>query len=310
MVQTGRGPAPLTAPLLAIDIGATRLKVARIRADGAIEGRAEAPTRADEGAQAVLARLRELAGPLFASTVPAAVGVASAGQVDPATGRVLEATPNLPGFTGLDLRAAIGAWFAPAPPIAVDNDVNAAAWAELATVPDLDPLLVVALGTGVGGAYAVSGTVVSGAHHFAGEVGHLIAYPGGRRCNCGQSGCWEQYVSGPGLTATAREIRPETTTAADVFTAADQGAPWAQAVLDRFAYDLALGLTTLTNILDPDAIILTGGLADTAASWQARLDRHLHRLARKRCPYQRSRFGGDGSLRGAAAMARRIARAQ
>jgi glucokinase len=291
-------------PLLAIDIGASRLKAARIGPEGTIEARAEAATLAHEGASLVLARLRDLVLPLVPS--PAAVGVATAGQVDPQSGCVVDATPNLPGFRGLDLRQAIATWFDPPPPLAIDNDVNAAAWAEVAAAPDADPLLVVALGTGVGGAFAIGGQVISGAHHFAGEVGHLIAYPAGRPCNCGQVGCWEQYVSGSGLVTTARERHPHVSSAGDVFAAAQAGAPWASAVIDRFAYDLALGLASLTNILDPAAVILTGGLAETARHWQWALDRHLRRLARKACPVQISRFGGDGPLWGAAEMARTL----
>lgn len=311
MVGHGRRTAEVTAPLLALDIGGTRLKAVRLDSDGTFAARVEGPTLAHEGALAVLARLGALVRPLFAPDCPpAAIGVASAGQVDPGTGRVVDATPNLPGFSGLDLGPAIRGWFHPTPWVAVENDVNAAAWAELAATPDLDPLLVLALGTGVGGAYAVRGQVVSGAHHFAGEVGHLLAYPGGRACNCGQAGCWEQYVSGPGLTATARAFRPETATAAEVFQAHRRGEAWAEAALDRFAHDLALGLTTLTNIFDPAAVILTGGLAETAPHWQAGLDRYLRRLCRKPCPCRVSRFGGDAPLLGAAALARRALTAQ
>jgi glucokinase len=141
--------------------------------------------------------------------------------------------------------------------------------------------------------------LVQGAHNFAGELGHMVLHPAGRACNCGQAGCVEQYLSGPGLLATARQYHPDVATPEEVVAAATIGAPWALRSLDRFSQDLALVLTSLVNLLDPDLFVLAGGLATTHPYWDEPLASHLAKIARKSVPLAYSQFGDDAPLVGA-----------
>ena len=290
----------VNGPILAIDIGGTHLRAAIFSPHMQI--RRHAPTLAQEGADAVMSRLRQLVDEALENAGEPIVGVAvaSAGQVDPQTGVVVDATDNLPGFRGLDLYSRIGQWFAPAPPpILIENDVNAALAAEATVYPDLSSIIVLALGTGVGGGLMIERRIIHGRHYFAGELGHMVLHPYGRPCNCGQHGCLEQYVSGPGLLLTTREHYPAAQTTHELFEALGQGKTWASDALDRFSEDLALALTSLVNLVDPDLIILAGGLATTHAHWEDRLARSAAQLSRKPIPLAYARFGDDSPLIGA-----------
>lgn len=203
----------------------------------------------------------------------ASVGVGAAGLVD--HDGVLRFGPNLPGVVDLDLVAAItpivGA------PVRVDNDATCAALAEhrLGAARDAHTALMVALGTGIGGGVVMDGRIRRGAHHMAGEFGHLVVDPGGPLCGCGNRGCWEQYASGSGLghlgrTAAAAGDAPSLLERAAgdldaigshvVAEAAAAGDPAGVRVLDEFARWVAIGLAGLVNAIDPDVVVIGGGL--------------------------------------------------
>jgi glucokinase len=161
----------------------------------------------------------------------------------------------------------------------VDNDGNCAAWGEVqaGAARGLQNVTFVGLGTGVAGGLVVDGRLIRGGHGFAGEPGHMTVVPHGLRCACGRLGCWEAYASGtglarlasiaasegraPGLLARAggdpAKIRGEEVTAALV-----AGNPEAEALVDEFAQWVAIGISNLVNVLDPEMVVLGGTMVE------------------------------------------------
>jgi glucokinase len=256
-----------------VDIGGTKLLAARVDADGTIAGSplyAPAPRTPGELVTAVLAAAKELSG----DGGPSAIGVGVPGLVD-AAGRLVFA-PNLAGANG----AAVGEGLqkgAPGATIWVGNDATAAGWAEFraGAGAGYSDMLMVTLGTGIGGGVVVGGRLVEGAHRFAGEFGHMVVDPNGPHCPCGKRGCWERYASGAGLGVLARELAmagraaelaaraggdPEDVMGEHVTAAAADGDPAAIEIMSRFGWWVALGLANLANLFDPEVIVIGGGL--------------------------------------------------
>jgi glucokinase len=187
----------------------------------------------------------------------------------------LHAAPNLSGIELLEVRRLLEERLGHE--VAVDNDATCATlaeWRSGAGVGTSD-LLMVTLGTGIGGGAVLGGRLQHGRNGFAGEYGHMVVNPNGPRCVCGRRGCWERYASGAGLAWLAHqaaaagrarfvvelagglvaEVRGE-----HVQRAARQGDPEALAIVDSFGRWVALGLANLSNALDPELIVVGGGL--------------------------------------------------
>jgi glucokinase len=192
---------------------------------------------------------------------------------------VLQAAPNLDGVAHFDVAGRLRAAFAGAEMrIEVDNDATCATVTEwkLGAGAGVSDLVLVTLGTGIGGGLVVNGELVRGRNGFAGEFGHMVVDPTGPLCPCGRRGCWERYASGSGLAMLAREAAiarrceavvelaggdPQDVRGEHVQFAARAGDRDALAVIDEFARWVALGLSNLTNALDPEMFVLGGGLA-------------------------------------------------
>ena len=204
-----------------------------------------------------------------------AVGVGVAGLVDRAG--VLRVGPNLPGVIGFPYRAELEARLRV--PVAVDNDATAAMWAELrlGAARGATEAVLVTLGTGIGGGHVTGGVLQRGAHGFAGEPGHMVVDPRGPQCVCGRRGCWERFASGSGLGRLARDAAaagragrvvelaggdPEAVRGEHVTQAASEGDRGAIAVLREFGWWVALGIANLVNVLDPEVVVVGGGLAE------------------------------------------------
>lgn len=206
-------------------------------------------------------------------------GVGSAGRIDYRRGQVLFCSGNLPGWTGTvlgpELTRTLGM------PVAVDNDVNAAALGEawIGAGKGTADFVMLTLGTGVGGAIVIGGKLWRGARWGAGEVGHMALYPGGELCNCGGKGCAERYVSAKALTRRANDAlvsgRPFRGIR-DVIGAAEKGPgdrrEAARKGVERWTSDLALFLMNLQMALDPQVIILGGGVVRLGYWWEKLLE--------------------------------------
>ena len=165
-------------------------------------------------------------------------------------------------------------------PVLVENDGNAAAFAEYVRgAGPAEVLMLITLGTGVGGGIVVSGVLAGGSHGLAGEIGHLPVDPAGPACCCGGRGCLELYASGPGLAAQARARagqpegatilslaggRPEQITARQVIAAARGGDAWAAGLLARAGCAVARAVACVMPVLDPDLVVLSGSVAMSA----------------------------------------------
>ncbi len=263
-----------------LDVGGTKLlAVAFDPADPLGPGRSErrlpTPVAADElvaaAVQAIPALLAESGGERLR-----AVGAGVAGLVD-RDGR-LRMGPNLPGIVDAPLRDRLAS--ALGVPVTVDNDATAAAWGEVkvGSARDVRDAVVVTLGTGIGMGLVCGGQLVIGHHGYAGEAGHMVVDPDGPPCPCGRRGCWERYASGSGLGRLGRDAAeagrlgrvvaslggdPDAVRGEHVTAAAIDGDPEALAVVDAFAWWVALGLANLTNVVDPELFVIAGGLVTT-----------------------------------------------
>lgn len=275
-----------------VDIGGTKVLGVAVDADGRVVAEARVPTPHDAtdpdeplrgmvGAEVadavaeVVHQLRPAAGRPEERPPPLGVGVP--GMVD-RRGGILRFSPNLPGAVGADMAHLLGERL-PGTAVHVANDANCAATAEvlLGAARGAGEVLVVTLGTGIGGGVVTGGRVCSGAFGFAGEVGHMVVDPAGPPCPCGGRGCWERYASGGGLARLAREAAyggrlheavalaggdPELVRGEHVTRAAAAGDPGALGVLDELGWWIAVGLANLTAVLDPEIIVIGGGLAE------------------------------------------------
>lgn len=243
------------------------------------EARAATPRGAAPVVAAVVDVVRAVAARVEGPS-PTAVGVGVAGLVD--VDGWLRFGPNLAGLADLDVRGEVSA--ALGRPVLVDNDATTAAWAEVAhgAARGATDAVVVTLGTGIGGGLVMGGRLRRGAHGFAGEPGHVVVDPDGPPCPCGRRGCWERYASGSGLARLARDAAvagradavvalaggdPDAVRGEHVTLAARAGDEGALAVLGELARWIALGVSGLVDVLDPEVVVLGGGLAADADLW-------------------------------------------
>jgi glucokinase len=268
-------PAP--PPVLALDIGGTKLAVGVVTGDGAVHGLVIEPTpRTGDWRPAVnllfdMGRrsLRQAdAGPIRA------VGIACGGPLDAPTGMLLN-PPHLPGWVGVPIGPLAAEAFGV--PFALENDATAAAVAEhrLGAGRGTSTMLYLTVSTGIGGGAIVNGTLHRGAAGNGGEFGHVMVRRGGRLCSCGRHGCVEAYASGTSIAERAREAlaadRNSTlatlpvVTAADVASAASAGDRLAGAVWAETVSLLGSAVTDLVNVFEPDMVVLGGGVTRSGA---------------------------------------------
>ena len=267
-------PPNPAAPTIGLDVGGTKVLGVAIDAAGTILAEHREPTPV--GGEAVLAAMGETARRLRAA-VPGvvALGAGLPGLVDRQGN--LRFAPNLPGV--VDLPAAARLRELTGLPVRADNDATCALWGEhvAGVARGADDVLLVTLGTGIGGGLLLDGRLVRGRNGFAGEPGHMVVDAGGIPCPCGRRGCWERYASGTGLGRMGREaaergagarllelaggdaseVRGEHVTAA-----AAEGDVDAKAVLDHFAGWFAMGLANLVAIADVGTCVIGGGLVE------------------------------------------------
>lgn len=261
-----------------VDMGGTKC-LGIVLVDGAAAAESLLPT--PRGEQALLDTVSTLADSLAAEVGEpvTALGLGVPGLVD--RDGILRFAPNLPGVTGWavrsDLEEALDV------PVRVDNDATCAAWGErqMGAARGLDEVVLVTLGTGIGGGIVAGGRIHRGTNGFAGEVGHMVVDPNGPLCPCGQRGCWERFASGSGLGRLARDAAeageadrvvalaggdPESVRGEHVSAALAEGDAEAGRIMDSFAWWLALGLVNLANIFDPQAFVVGGGLVSAGAA--------------------------------------------
>ena len=288
---------------LGIDIGGTKIACGLVTESGQVLRQSRCPTPLSGGTSILDAALA-LAGDYRAEPI-IAIGAGTGGQVNADTGTIVSATSLLPGWAGTRVKAALEAAFGL--PCCVDNDVNALAVGEhrFGAGQNLATVAYLALGTGVGGALLLNGKLHHGAHWAGAEIGHLLLTLG----EASQRRTLEEFVSGPGLVQTYREISGFTgSVTGEAIAAEARQSPESQAALavTRTGEYLGYGLTSLANILDPDLIVIGGGLAALGESLLEPARRVLAQYALPgpaQCPVVVAALGPDASLIGAASLA-------
>ncbi|MFK0112906.1 ROK family protein [Streptomyces sp. NPDC091217] len=253
--------------VIALDVGGTGMKAALVGPDGELLHQDRRATGRDRGPDAVVAAILEFAAELLVygerhlGEPASAAGVAVPGIVDEPAGIAVYAA-NL-GWRDVPLRALLSDRLGI--PVALGHDVRTGGLAEgrLGAGRGADRFFFVALGTGIAGGFGLDGRVESGAHGFAGEIGHVVVRPQGAPCPCGQRGCLERYASAAAVSeAWAKACGDPDADAADCAQAVTSGDPNAVRVWGEAVAALADGLVTAVTLLDPRVLIIGGGLAE------------------------------------------------
>ena len=251
--------------LVGIDVGGTKmLAVAfdRSRPTELLDQRqVPTPSSSDDVLDALIGLARDIG-------VERHIGIGLAGLVE--DGNVLRAAPNLQCMIDVPVRDRVADALGVS--VCIENDATCALVAEMTfgVARNVDDVVLVTLGTGIGGGIANGGVIRRGVHGFAGEPGHMCLDPRGPICVCGRRGCWERYASGAGLVWLARERGIASDGAGNPMTGealvalAREGDAPARAVWDDFADWLARGLANLADVLDPELFVIGGGLVGVA----------------------------------------------
>ena len=308
---------------IGLDIGGTKISGAVMDASGVILAKGRKDTPAHDPA-AIADEAHKLVRELSVDHRIDAVGVACAAFIDRSRSTVLF-SPNLAWRdeplkdrleSALDL------------PVLLENDANAAAWGEFrfGAAADADDMVMVTVGTGLGGGIVVDGVLMAGAFGVAAELGHMRVVPNGIRCGCGNRGCWEQYASGTALLREARELivsgtpyaarlndlcggDPAALKGPDVTRAAAEGDPAAVELLADLGTWVGEGVASVAAILDPEVVVLGGGVSEAGsllidpavAAFRRQLTGRGHRPVAR---FTLASLGNDAGMIGAADLAR------
>lgn len=306
--------------VLAADFGGTHLRAAVVDEEGNIVYRVDHATPDTGTPQSIIVEVVELLAAAASHTAPApsAVCIATAGLINANEGKVILA-PNIPGFRNLVLTTPVAQRLGI--PAFIENDASAAALGEFrfGAGRGTRHLLHATLGTGIGGGIVVDGKLYRGAQGLAGEIGHIILDPAGPRCNCGSRGCLEAMVSGVAFAGRAKRILEQRKspvlqeisgygepTAEHLYHAAAKGDAICEAEIRHGGHLLGLAIGSLVNVLNPDAVTLSGGLLAMGDMLLAPARDAMYSLAYGPAAgtlLRLSTLGQDAGLLGAAAVA-------
>lgn len=306
-----------------IDVGGTNIKFGLFHPDGKIIYKEQRPTMADKGATPLMHLITNIAERLMMHAsedeleIPW-LGVGTPGAIDFKTGQVLGPTPNIAGWEGMEVgenlrnRLNMSVW--------VDNDVNAMALAELkfGAAVGAKSVVCVTVGTGIGGAVIIDGKVIRGHTHSAGEIGHTTINFDGPPCKCGKKGCVEAYCStGAIITRAKKKLEKDMTPVflellggdiqklnVKVITAAARQDDYvAKEVLEETAEYLAIGLGNMANVLNPQLMVVGGGIVDGSPEFinyvSASIRKQAFPSAVKELKVTKATLGNDAGFIGA-----------
>ena len=265
---------------IGIDVGGTNVKIALVDGEGKIIYSNSVPTYAQMGYEYTVNNIKQAIKDLMKETNTESkdiqgIGFDFPGQVDCKTG-VVKNAPNIPGWVNVPIAQMIEEEFNI--PTRIDNDVRCAALGELnfGAGRGCENFVCITVGTGIGSGLVINGKVVRGAANAAGELGHIkLQMEDGPLCGCGDSGCLEAFASGPSIVAMAQEYLKGGKSAKFrelagdgeitpyiVAKAAEAGDPVAKRIFEKMGYYIGMGLTSVINLLNPEKIIIGGGVAE------------------------------------------------
>lgn len=306
-----------------IDVGGTNIKFGLFSPDGKIIYKEQRPTMAEKGATPLMHLISNIAERLIMHAAEDELevpwlGVGTPGAVEFKSGRVLGQTPHIKDWSGMEIgenlreRLNMNVW--------VDNDVNAMSLAELkfGAAAGHDSAVCITVGTGIGGAVIVDGKLVRGANHSAGEIGHMTINFDGPKCKCGKNGCVETYCSSSAIVGRARKrleknMTPEfkeqlkgdlkNLSIKVISNAAKKDDYVAKEVLEETAGYLAVALGNIANILNPEIIVVGGGIIDGSPEFltmiSSELKKHAFETAVKHLKVTKAALGNDAGFIGA-----------
>lgn len=310
-------PSAQTAPAIGVDIGGTAIKAGLVDRQGKVTLIERVQTEAAGGREAIAAATAKAIESVLRGAqgvTLSGLGIASAGAIDSATGTVFAATDNLPGWADFDLRRFAEERFQL--PVEVNNDAHAAALADLrfGVGSRFGSFVSLTIGTGVGGGIVVDRRLLRGNHGFAGSFGHQTIRFDGRQCNCGRRGCLETYVSASALvleyeSSLHGRLMGDTADTSErafrVSQLASAGDPAALAAYDTLVEYLAEGIVDIFNVIDPEAVVLSGGVVEGHEEFAAKVEQRatslLHFGAKRRPRVLLSTAGHYTGVQGAAA---------
>jgi glucokinase len=303
--------------VVGVDLGGTNLRTALLSTDGEVLDKRSEATQGSEGWKSVVARLikcialqREIA--IDRGLRVAAVGVGAPGIIQMETGIVVK-SPNFPDWNNLPLKEELER--ALMIPVVIENDANAAALGEQwrGAGRGISSMILLTLGTGVGGGIVLNNRIWQGADGMAGEIGHMTLVPEGRQCGCGNRGCLEMYASARGIVQSYQEQCPvagtdaSIVTAAQVYQAAREGDPVARHAMNHMGHMLGIGIANLINIFNPQMIVLGGRVKDAwdlfIGATHEEIMRRAFQVPAERTHIVPSVLGDDAGMVGAAAVA-------
>ncbi|HDP79061.1 MAG TPA: ROK family protein [Mesotoga infera] len=259
---------------LGIDIGGTMIKTGVVDSSGALSGKRLYATSLDLKEQ-----LMEIVQEELTSNELDAIGIGTAGRVDPITGCVSLATANLANWTGMPLKSLIEE--KTGVHTAVLNDANAAALGEwFCNYPHTETLVMLTVGTGLGGGVIINGEPLPGKRGEAGEFGHVTLHPGGKPCNCGKTGCAEEYISMRLIHSLAAAAAGHEMTRATLIEQYLNGNPVVEKAVNTVADDLAIMIDSVFLSFDPDVVVVGGGVCELGTRFLETLREELAPLSR------------------------------
>jgi len=245
--------------ILCFDIGGTAIKIGVVDENGNIVYNNEMITNAQDGGEILINRILNEIG--YHKNIDR-VGISTAGQIDFKSGRVIFASDNLPGWTGMEIKKRIEDRYSIL--TAVENDVNAAALGEayFGAGKGVSNFICLTYGTGIGGALVENGEISRGASGSAGEFGHMITHGGGLNCTCGGKGCYETYASTSALIRNIKKNfnRTDNINGRDIFKKILEGNEEYIKIVDNWMEEVMIGLVSIIHINNPSLIVLGGGI--------------------------------------------------
>ena len=281
---------------IGIDLGGTNIAVGIVDADGQVLTKKSTKTHAERSADEIIADMAKTAMTLLDEAGVLledieAVGVGSPGSVDPKMGVILSA-PNL-NFKNVELYKMLKVYIDK--PIYIENDANCAALAEakIGSARGTDHSVMITLGTGIGGGIVINGQLYTGFNNYGGEFGHMIIQMDGEPCRCGNNGCFEAYASASALIRDTKRAaekdkgsllwvcaqREGNFSGRTAFDAAKLGDKSAQAVVDRYIDHLAVGISNIIRIFQPQMVVVGGGVSHEGDGLFVPLAERVERMA-------------------------------
>jgi len=320
-----------TAPVIAVDIGGTKIMTALFSAAGKMLSKEVRPTLTEEGVESTISRLASaikdtMTQHRLSPSGIRAISIACAGGVDSEKDVVVTPSPNMPGWTDIPLGDILRERFGVE--VFVVNDASAAAFGEhlFGAGRGADDMVLFTVGTGIGGGIIIDGKLYLGARGGAGEFGHMTVEASGPACPCGNTGCLEMLASGRAVErdAVARLLRGEESilrdtlrgniedvSAEQVGEAARRGDTLALEVIARASYYLGVGMVNAVNIFNPEMVVIGGGMAELGelliAPGRRLVAERAFSISSRSVRIAAAQLGNEAGVHGAAAYARRQA---